>query len=272
MAQENSDTVLVRITTVDGNEYLGNIVSEDLDKVVFKTQNIGQITLDVRDIRSRERVYKSQIKEGKLWFVNPQASRYFWSPNGYGLRKGEGYYHNIWVLWNQFAYGLTNNFSIGGGIIPTFLFAGAPTPVFITPKFSIPLVKEKFNLGGGAILGTILGESESGFGIVYGLTTYGSRDNNMTLGVGYGFAGGEWAQRPLINLNGMARLSNRMYFLSENYYMRVDDENLMIFSLGGRWIIKKAAVDFGLFIPAGSEVDEFVALPWLGFTIPFGKK
>ena len=271
-AQTSADTSLVRILTADGNEYVGHIVSEDTNQVIFKTQNIGQITISKNLIKSKEFIRQSQIVEGKLWFDNPQSTRYFWSPNGYGLRKGEGYYQNIWVLWNQFAYGLTENFSIGGGVIPLFLFGGAPTPVFITPKFSIPVTKDKLSIGGGAILGTVFGESDSGFGIIYGLSTFGSRNNNITAGLGYGFAGGNWTKTPLINLNGMFRLSSRGYFITENYFLNVDGENAVMLSFGGRWIIKKAGLDFGLFVPVVKDMDTFIALPWLGFTIPFEKK
>jgi hypothetical protein len=199
-----------------------------------------------------------------------QSTRYFWSPNGYGLKKGEGYYQNIWVLWNQFAYGLSDNFSIGGGIIPLFLFGGTPTPVFITAKFSIPVVENKFNLGAGAIAGTILGEEETGFGILYGISTFGTPDNNVTFGLGYGFAGGEWASSPMINVNGMFRVSSRGYFITENYYINAGGENLVLITLGGRSIIKKAALDYGLVIPI-ADIGQFVAIPWLGFTVPFGK-
>ena len=159
---------------------------------------------------------------------------------------------------------------MGGGIIPLFLFAGGPTPVFITPKISIPVKQGNFNIGAGALLGTILGESETGFGIVYGISTFGTRDNNVTFGLGYGFAGGEWASSPLINISAMFRLTNRGYFLTENYYIDAGGEGVAIISLGGRWIIKKAALDFGLFFPV-ADIGEFIAAPWLGFTIPFGK-
>jgi hypothetical protein len=194
-----------------------------------------------------------------------------WSPNGYGLIKGEGYYQNIWVLWNQFAYGVSDNFSIGGGMIPLFLFGGGPTPVFLTPKFSIPLEHNKINLGAGALIGTVLGEEDTGFGILYGLSTFGSPDNNVTVGMGYGFAGGEWASSPLINVNGMFRVSSRGYFITENYYINVGGGGLLLITVGGRWIIKKAALDYGLVIPAGGDIGAFVAVPWLGFTVPFGK-
>lgn len=271
-SQEIKDTTLVRIITNDGNDYLGNVLNETENAIQINTQILGQITIQKKDIKSRETVNNEQIKDGKLWFDNPQSTRYFWSPNGYGLKKGEGYYHNIWVLWNQFAYGITDNISLGGGVIPLFLFGGGPTPVFFTPKVSIPIKKDQFNIGAGAIVGTILGESETGFGIVYGLTTFGSPNNNVSLGVGYGFAGGDWAKSPMINFGGMFRLTNRGYIITENYFLHAEDVNIVLLSVGGRWIIKKAALDFGLGIPVSSDMDVFIAAPWLGFTIPFGKK
>ena len=213
-SQTTSDTTLVNIETVDGNEFIGQIVNEDSLKIVLKTEKLGEISIFRSDIKRQKIVEVQQIKDGKYWFPNPQSTRYFWSPNGYGLKQGEGYYQNIWVLWNQFAYGLSDNFSIGGGIIPLFLFGGAPTPVFLTTKFSIPVVENKFNLGLGAIAGTVLGEEETGFGILYGLSTFGTPDNNVTVGMGYGFAGGEWAKSTMINVNGMFRVSSRGYFIT----------------------------------------------------------
>jgi len=269
-SQEGNETALVRIETNDGNEYTGKIVRQDSARIFLATETLGEIAIRKSNIKSQEKLRIEQIKDGEIWFANPQATRYFWSPNGYGLNKGEGYYQNIWVMWNQFAYGLTDNLSIGGAVVPLFLFGGAPTPVFGTAKISFPIEKEKINLAAGVIAGTVLGESETGFGILYGLSTFGSRDNNLSFGLGYGFGGGEWASAPIINLNGMFRLASRWYFLTENYYINIDEENFAMVSLGARWIIKKAALDFGFVIPVAEDAG-FIGIPWLGMTIPFGK-
>ena len=268
-AQDNTDTTLVRIETADGNEYIGEIVGQDSLKIYLKTQNLGEIPILKTDIRLQQKIKIQQIRDGKVWFENPQSSRYFWAPNAYSLKKGEGYYQNIWVLWNQVSYGITDIFSIGAGVIPLFLFAGAPTPVFILPKISIPVQQDKFNISAGALIGTILGESESSFGILYGNTTVGTRDNNVTFGLGYGFAGDEWASSPMINVSGMFRLTSRGYFITENYYANTGESGMAVISLGGRWIIKKAALDFGLFLPV-DDTETFIAVPWLGLTVPFG--
>lgn len=270
-AQTTADTILVKIETTDGNEFIGEVIFEDSVKTVLKTEKLGEITIPKSDIKSSVSVKVNQIKNGKLWFDNPQSTRYFWSPNGYGLKKGEGYYQNIWVLWNQFSYGLSDYFSIGAGIIPTFLFGGSPTPVFLMPKFSIPVKKDQFNIAAGAIVGTILGEEGTTFGILYSNATFGSRDANVSLGAGAMFAGGEWAPSPLINFSGMFRVTNRGYFITENYFIAADGEAVVMLSAGGRWIIKKAALDYGLFVPVSSDMEFFFAMPWLGFTVPFGK-
>lgn len=268
-SQTTSDSTIVNIETLDGNEFIGQIIREDSVKIILKTEKLGDISISKTDIKRYKTVEILQIKDGKYWFPNPQSTRYFWSPNGYGLKEGEGYYQNIWVLWNQFAYGLSDNFSIGGGVIPIFLFS-APTPVFATVKFSIPIVDKKLNIAAGAIAGTVVGEAETGFGILYGLATLGSPDANVTFGMGYGFAGGEMASSPAININGLLRVSKRGYIITENYILSGGGETVVLVSFGGRSIIKKVALDYGLVIPfSGNGID--FTVPWLGFSIPFGK-
>jgi hypothetical protein len=263
-------TSLTRVEMNDGNEFIGHIVSQDTFTLVLKTDKLGQLTFNKRDIVRIIPINPKSIKKGQYWFENPQSTRYLWSPDGYGLKKGEGYYQNIWVLFNQVSYGVTNYFSVGAGIVPVFLFGGGATPVWITPKFSIPVVKDKFNVGAGALLGTVIGEPETGFGLLYGLTTAGSRDMNMTLGVGYGVSGSGWAKSPLISLSAMARTGARGYLITENYYINMNGETILLLSAGFRWVIKKAGLDFGLVMPVEEDIT-FFALPWLGVTIPFGK-
>lgn len=263
------DTILYRIETTDGNEYIGRIVTQDDEKVILKTERLGEITLRKIDIKKMEQVIVGQLKGGEYWFDNPQSTRYFWQPNGYGLKRGEGYYQNVWILFNQVSVGVTDNFLVGAGIVPGFLFAGGSTPVWLTPKLSIPIKKDKFNVGAGALTGTVLGEEDASFGIVYGTTTIGSRDKNMSIGLGYGYAGGDWADAPTITFSAMIRTSQRGYFLTENYYIGSGGDDVMLFFIGGRRLIKHAGIDFGLLIPTETG-GELIAIPWLGVTFPFG--
>jgi hypothetical protein len=271
-AQDQADTLTYYIQTTDGNTYRGQILSQDSVNILFNLEKLGEHSFLKTEIKKMQPLDKEKMVGDEYWMDNPQATRYFFSPNAYGLKKGEGYYQNVWVIVNSFAVGVTDYFSIGGGLVPLFLFAGSPTPVWITPKFSVPVVEEKFNLGGGALLGTVLGAEETGFGILYGISTFGSRDKNVSLGLGYGYAGGNWAKAPMINLNTMIRFGPKGYFISENYFIQTDGTTALILSLGGRHIIQNAGLDYGLIIPIISDMGTFLALPWLGITIPIGNK
>jgi len=272
-SQGTSDTVAVyRIETFDGNIFIGNISSEDSATIVLKTTSLGEIRIPLSNIKSKTIIKQVKYEGGEIWLPNPQSSRYFWAPNGYGLEKGTSYYQNIWILYNQFSFGLTNNFSIGAGFLPLFLFDGTSSPFWIVPKVSIPVVKDKFNIGTGAFLGTILGEDAGVFGLLYGTTTFGSRDRNISFGLAYGFAQDEWLNVPVISVSSMIRTGPKGYFITENYVITAAGETIALLSLGGRSIIRNIGLDYSLWIPIGDEMDTFVAVPFLGISIPLGSK
>lgn len=265
-AQVIDDSTLMRIETKDGNEFIGHLIREDSSSIILKTASYGEILILTDFILKKTVIQPDRIREGVLWFDNQQSSRYLWSPNGYGLKQGEGYYQNIWVLYNQVSVGLTDYFSIGAGMVPLFLLGGAATPIWIIPKFSIPVVKNKFNVGLGVIAGVLAGEERSKFGIAYGVGTIGSRDNNLNIGLGYGYTGEGWAEKPIISLSGMIRVSSKSYLLTENYFI----EELALISIGGRSFVRKVGIDYAIVIPFTDDMEGFFAFPFLGITLPFG--
>jgi hypothetical protein len=268
-AQTQQDSIKTRIETLDGNEYIGVIQEKSSDKIRLKTDKLGEITILSTDIKRISEVTQAIAKDGTYWLDNPQATRYFWAPNGYNLKAGEGYYQNVWVFFNQAVFGITDHISGGVGVIPLFLFAGAPTPAWITAKFSLPVVENKFNLGAGALVGTVIGEANTGFGILYGISTIGSKDKNLNIGLGWAFAGGEMAKNPTVNISAMIRTGPKGYFITENYFIGTTDQFVVMMMIGGRRIIKHTGLDFGVVIPISSEMDGLFVAPWLGFTIPF---
>ena len=263
-------TSLYKIETNDGNDFIGNIMSEVDGKISLKTEKLGVIAISRLDIKKITKIEVVKVVDGSYWLENPQAARYFFAPNGYGLKAGEGYYQNVWVLFNQFSVGITDNISLGGGIVPLFLLGvGSINPVWFVPKFSIPIVKDEINVGGGALIGTVLGEDGTGFGIVYGSGTFGSRDKNVTFGLGYGYAGGDWANTPMVNLSAMIRVGPRGYILTENYWIDTGGSSMLLLSFGGRSMVKRIGIDYGVFVPINEDIGQFIAIPWLGFTVPF---
>ena len=285
IAQIVQDTIKSQIETMDGNEYIGIIINQTPESIRLKTDRLGEINIPQSEIKRITALTATQSKGGTYWLDNPQATRYLWTPNAYSLKAGEGYYQNVWILFNQAVFGITDHFSGGVGMMPLFLFAGAPTPIWATAKISLPVAENKFNLGVGTLAGTILGVEEDvfyydekpekrniGFGVLYGIATLGSRDNNLNIGLGWGYSEGEMAKNPTLNISGMIRTGPKGYLLTENYVIGTPEETTIVISFGGRSMIKRVGLDYGLVLPFFQDSEEFIAIPWLGFTVPFDKK
>lgn len=270
-------TLMYRVETTDGNRYDGYLLKRDTAGIRLRTLNIGDITISQQNI---VRVYqlKGNIRPFRRrvrgeWVPHVQSTRYFITSNGYGLRKGEGYYQNVWVLYNQGNYGITDRFSIGLGTIPMFLFALDETPIWFTPKLTVPLNKDRVNLGIGAFVGTITNGDVGSFGMLTVAPTFGNLDKNATIGLGYGFANGSIARLPLITLSALYRTGPKGYILTENFFLGIDNEGVGIASIGGRRMYGRASIEYGLFVPFYTDAASFelVAVPWLGVMLPFGK-
>lgn len=258
-AQKFRDSTLVKIVTIDGNEFVGKILSQNENEFRIRTETLGEVAIPKLKTKSMEKVDKTKLVDGELWEPHIQESRHFFGPSGYGLRKGEGYYQNTGIFLNQANVGVTDNFSIGGGIIPFPIFA----PVWITPKLSFPYKTGKGSAGIGAIYINAFGwgqefgndgESWGGAGMVYGMNTWGSRDHQLTLGMGYGFADGRgWANYPTFMLSTIQRNRRRWAFISENYVIAAGNSSpVVIISAGARYLGKIVTVDFGAFTFASS--------------------
>jgi hypothetical protein len=261
---------MVRVTAQDGNVFIGVVISENDKQITLRVEGVGEVMIEKSNIRSIQILGEGEVKDGEYWYPNPHGTRYFFAPNAIGLKKGSGYYQNTWVFFNNANYGFTDNFSMGAGMVPVFLLGEAVLPFWVLPKFSFPVSPDKFHVGVGALIGGVMGEDTDGsFGLLYGNTTLGDRDGNITLGMGYGFGGGEVSDTPLINISGLYRSGRSMQWLAELYILPgFEDGGIGIF--GGRWAPENFALDFGLVVPlTGSE---FVGIPWLGVTIPFGNR
>lgn len=261
---------LYRIETRDGNIFTGTLVSEDDEKIVLNVEGVGEITVLRTNIKNMVQLDHRRMRDGVYWHDNPQATRYFFAPNAIGLGRGKGYYQNTWILFNNVNYGFSDHFSLGGGIVPLFLFGVSSSPVWILPKVTIPVSENMFHLGAGAMIGGLIGTETEGLGLIYGVGTIGNRDKNITVGLGYGYAGGEISQTPLINVSGIIRTGRRFYLLSENYFVPEAGASGII-SFGARWTSENIAVDFGLFRPL-EDAGGIIGVPWLGVTIPFGRR
>jgi hypothetical protein len=256
------------VEMLDKNQFFGRITAETDDYIILQTDNLGDLKIQ-RDLVKRISVVKqTELVDGKIWPENTQDSRYFWAPNGYGMKKGDGYYQNIWVLFNQASYAFSDRFTFGVGMIPTVLFGLSDLPVWFTPKYSIPIIDNKLNVGVGTIFATVIGQS-GGVGLLYATATAGSRHHNVSVGMAYGYTLHEMAKIPVFQLGGMSRVGAKSYLLCESYILTSDQQVAGLFLLGGRQLVRTIGLDYGLGIPFGPDMARLYAFPWLGITVPF---
>ncbi|MET4105733.1 hypothetical protein [Hymenobacter sp. UYP22] len=203
------------VELVSGTSFVGILVESRPTELVFQTKDLGQITIQRATIRQFSQLSASQVQRGYDPVGN--GTRLFFGPTARNLRKGEGYVQNIDIILLGANYGITDNFSVGV-LFPLIPGLGANF-LAVTPKVSIP-VAEKFNVGAGVLYARAFGfgTDGGGAGIGYGVATYGTADNNATLGLGYGFAGESSETTPIVMLGGSTRISRRFSLLNETYF------------------------------------------------------
>ncbi len=269
-------SVFVLVYTVDGNEFQGKLLSETSEEIVLYTDLLGTLTIKRSAIRRMDKIQKPIVTYGRVWFESLYAPRYFVGTSAYGLRKGEGAYENSELFFNQVSYGFTDQFSLGLGFAPFIVFDG-PLPVWVSPKFSIPLKKNMINLGIGGLFGRELinsydggSDNTSNFGGVYGQLTIGPRNYNITASLGYRVTNEDWAAKPIISLAATGRISARVAALAETYLIRTEYERIKLFGFGFRFMGRGIAVDAG-FALYGDGYGEVYLVPYGTLHVPFGR-
>ena len=254
-----------------GLRYVGSVIEKNERELTIMTDEGTKITILLSNILDIRAIPKSLIQDGEYWYPNPNDSRYLFAPSAFNLKKGEGYYQNTYLFINSFNYGITDNFSMGLGFefLSTFgsLGNGSFDPIFfVTPKYSTQ-VSENMRVGVGVLVGKIT-DNIGGFGVSYGLVTYGNSEHNATLGLGFGLFDGQLRSDPVITISGMTRLSRRISLVTENWFFPADVYRGII-SYGIRFFGETMSVDLALM-----RYDKFsekypIGIPYVDFVLKF---
>ena len=254
---KNPERVVVKMN--NGDEFRGKILSRDQNTIVLETTN-GTLNLISSNVRS----INIDSYKGKFRFPNSNETRYFFGPSAIPIKKGKGYYQNVLLTTNFVNYGITRNFSIGGGVEFISLLFGSPI-WFLTPKVGFK-VAENSHVGGGFIMAGFAADGASTLG--YGVYTLGSSETNITIGAGYGLIAGEFSNQPTVMLSGTHRVGNNVALLTENYFIPVGTSTNYTGILGLRLLAPKNSFDFGLVF--GPQISDIIpAIPFIGYTRSF---
>jgi len=238
------DSTKIQVITMrDGSSLIGRIVSAGTDSVEFQ-MGIGRVSVAIKDIREISEADSDSMHDGEYWFPNANSTRLFFAPTGQMLKKGEGYFSDYMLIFPGFAYGLTDNVSIGGGVslIPGELDNQI---YYFTPKVGVSL-SEKVHVSTGFLVAGTRGGTG---GIGYGVGTFGDGDASA-----------------LAMLGGEARVSRRIALVSENYLLPIDN-NPIIYSFGVRFLGEKLTTDLAL---VNSSVGGGgIGIPYVDFVFKF---
>ena len=172
---EPDSTEIWVIETQAGSLYKGHIVKMESLSVTLKTTEGVTINLSREVINKMYKKGKGDERLHRRYLVN----RYHLNSSAYSLGKNQGYYRNNTLLLNEVAFGITDYFDLQ--LSTTFLFS----PVILSGKYSIPLVKNKLTaaLRVGMIMSPYFnGQGTFLSGYILGANiTIGSRKRSLSL-------------------------------------------------------------------------------------------
>lgn len=270
---DSASTYILKLR--DESQLVGKYLGRDSLNVIIKTASMPRVEVPISNVVSVSKVEAENFRHGKYWFPNPNATRYFFAPSAFCLKAGEGYYQNTYLFLNSFNVGLSDHFTLGGGIefISTFtsVISGEGGPIFyLTPKVGFE-VAPKVNVGAGLLYVSIPsfdGGQRGGGGIGYGLCTYGNSNNNITGGVGWGYSRKEVGSFPFFTISGMTRISRKTALITENWILTGED-NAAIYSYGFRFFGEKLAVDLGFVNNSDIAEALLIGIPYVDFVVKF---
>ena len=257
---------MVEIQTKDGNIFLGKINQNNEDFVQIQTKDSLFIEVPKSKIITIDTIHTRNI-DGLLLRADPNKSLYIFAPSAFPIEQNKSYCRDFCVFFPSYNKGLKNNISVQIG---AFIFGPIPidqTPLVFSSKYSIPNLKKTKNFNLLYALGIMYvrlpfsdsSDNGNGIGVSFGTVTIGNRFNHASISIGMGYVknGGDWkfAERPLLNLAGNKRLSNKLAIVGEQWvFPDIDLKNSPLL-LSARIIGRKFTFDFGGLFTAGSLLE-----------------
>lgn len=274
-AGANTDTVYA-VRLRDGSTVLGRIEDPAADPIVIATAH-GVLRIRRSEVAEVTRISSSSMRDGEYWPPSPNDSRLLFAPTGRMLRRGDGYFSNTYLFVQHLAGGISNRFTLGAGMS---LIPGLDINqniFYVTPKLGV-YNSERTNVAVGVLAGYLPGEDSdydpqyddpgTSFGILYGVSTFGSPDGHVTLGGGLGYVNSDLGEDPILMIGGEKRVARRASLVTENYLFPTAPDFNNVVSYGVRFFGEKLSVDLAFFNTLG-ESTIFPGVPYVSFAVKF---
>jgi len=130
---DSSQVEIVKISLEDGSVLIGQIVSENNNAIVIKTNSGIKNEIPKVEIKKRK-IVTDKLVEGEMWESDPNKTRLFFSPTSRALDRSEGYFAIYELFFPFLAVGVTDNLTLSGSVL---LFPGADSQLlYVAPKYT----------------------------------------------------------------------------------------------------------------------------------------
>ena len=182
--------------------------------------------------------YRKKKLDKNSWFPIPVYTRNFFSPTARTLEKGESIYSNTDLFHNKYDLGFTDHLQIGVGLT---------IGIWGTVKLGFQLSENLYVAGGIQYGALLLSHAHiSHLPMVYGIATFGSKNDNITVG------GGSFNNNAYLSISGMTRIYERLALITDNFIFDDRGDHAFISASGIRYYREKTSFDLALGL-AGSD-------------------
>lgn len=259
-AQESSNTPrdVFELVLRDGSRVYGTVERETDLEVVFRTSAGSTVNARRVDIVKLRRV-KGRVTNGEFLRSDEHRSRLFFAPTARSLERGQVSVGVFQFLAPFVQVGVTDKLSIGGGTPLIFGIDDWDRPFWLTPKLQV-YNGPKAQAAVGVL--HVFDATGRNAGIGYGVSTFGSTDNAITVGAGVAYAGED--RGGILMIGGERRVRSNIKLITENYVWKGGNG---IVSGGVRFIGERLSADLALAVPLG--LGDVVAFPVVNFVYVF---
>ncbi len=254
---------LAELVLVDGTTVRGRIVSETDASIVIESPSLGRVEIDRERIRTV--TYDVDAPAATAWRDDPDGNSLLLVPTARTLPKGDVYYRNFLLLFNNLGYAVTDyvNLSVMAAFPVTsdvrILSLGAK--VRLTPEGSAVAL---------AASASAWFADDEGVGTFGGIVTVGNLRRSATAAVHYASADGDG--EAFFLLGGDVQVGTGFKLLAEygNSESAIGDDNDFkgIINVGFRLFWEETSFTLTGFRPLEEEGD-FLAFPLAMFSAHF---
>lgn len=264
--------VLAVVTLSDGQRLSGQALRLDDGDVRLRLSDGQELLLPMAAVQRIVPVSEPVGTETPRWGLDPNRSRYLYSPTAYALGRGNGYVAQRALVLTSAAVGVTDWLDIEAGSVLPLLFTKSPVAL-VGLKVSVP-VEERVHLGAGAQALVVPVDGVQAMGFAFGTVTVGTPDTHISVAGGAALSFSDAQVGAVVGtLSANHRLGPNTALLTETWVLGFTQGDgpwggpIFIVPSGGvRLFGPSFAVDLALVpVVTGQRDLPVLPLPWVSF-------